>query len=103
MVLPIPFKGKSVRFGWTLKDAAGNGITNPAVVLNRAYKEIDCTTSESKSDVNPGGIKLTPTLWSKGRKDLEFSWKVPNLRKSCLLFSVTFDGGQTASAKLFVK
>lgn len=96
-------KGKVVRFGWNLKDASGNEIKDPAVVTGRSYKEIDCASAASKSDVNPGGIKLTKTLYSKGRKDLEFAWKVPNLSKSCLLFSVTFDGGQTASAKFYVK
>ncbi|HAZ40761.1 MAG TPA: hypothetical protein DCY52_00685 [Methylococcaceae bacterium] len=96
-------KGKVVRFGWNLKDASGNEIKDPAVVTGRSYKEIDCASAASKSDFNPRGIKLTKTLYSKGRKDLEFAWKVPNLSKSCLLFSVTFDGGQTASAKFYVK
>ena len=77
--------------------------TLPTVVTGRSYMEIDCATAASKSDVNPRGIKLTKTLYSKGRKDLEFAWKVPNPSKSCLLFSVTFDGGQTSSAKFYVK
>ena len=96
-------KGKNVRFGWNLTDASGTNITNPAVVVDRFYKEIDCNTDVASSGANPAGIRLTKTIWNKGRKDLEFSWKVPNLRKSCLLFTVVFDDAQTASAKFYVR
>ena len=96
-------QGKNVRFGWNLTDKSGATVTNPGVVVDRFYKEIDCNTETATSDVNPAGIRLTQTIWSKGRKDLEFSWKVPKLRKSCLLFTVVFDDAQRASAKFFVK
>jgi hypothetical protein len=96
-------KGKSVRFGWNLTDKSGTNIMNPAVVVDRFYKEIDCNTDVASSGINPAGIKLNMTTWNKGRKDLEFSWTVPNLRKSCLLFTVVFDDAQTASAKFYVK
>jgi hypothetical protein len=96
-------KGKSVRFGWNLTDASGANVTNPAVVVDRFYREIDCNTDVASSGLNPAGIKLNKTTWNKGRKDLEFSWSVPNLRKSCLLFTVVFDDAQTASAKFYVK
>ena len=96
-------KGKNVRFGWNLTDKSGAPVTNPAVVADRFYKEIDCNTNASISGLNPAGIRLTKTIWNKGRKDLEFSWKVPNLRKSCLLFTIVFDDAQTATAKFYVK
>ena len=96
-------KGKSVRFGWNLTDKSGSIVTNPAVVVDRFYKEIDCNTDVASSGLNPAGIKLNQTTWNKGRKDLEFSWSVPNLRKSCLLFTVVFDDAQKASAKFYVK
>ena len=96
-------RGKSIRFGWNLSDKSGATITNPAVVVDRFYKQIDCNTDSAVSGPNPAGIRLSPTIWSKGRKDLEFSWKTPNLRKSCLLFTIVFDDTQTASAKFFVK
>lgn len=96
-------KGKNIRFGWNLTDKSGAIVTNPAVVTDRFYKEIDCNTNLATSGNNPAGIRLTNTIWSKGRKALEFSWKVPSLRKSCLLFTVVFDDGQRASAKFYVK
>ena len=96
-------KGKSVRFGWNLTDKSGANVMDPSVVVDRFYKEIDCNTDVASSGLNPAGIKLSPTTWNKGRKDLEFSWSVPNLRKSCLLFTVVFDDAQTASAKFYVR
>lgn len=97
-------KGKSVRFGWNLTvKSSGAIVTNPAVVVDRFYKEIDCNTDTATSGLNPAGISVSKTTWNKGRKALEFSWKVPNLRKSCLLFTVVFDDAQTASAKFYVK
>jgi hypothetical protein len=108
--LPIRFgsttttnTGKSIRFAWTLTDKSGETVKNPTVVLDRFYREIDCSSDTVTSNINPMGVRLTNTIWNKGRKDLEFSWKIPNLKKSCLLFSVVFDDGQTASAKFFVK
>ena len=96
-------KGKSIRFAWTLTNQSGETVKNPAVVVDRFYREIDCATDSALSDLNPAGIRLTNTIWNKGRKDLEFAWKVPNLKKSCLLFTVVFDDAQTASAKFYVK
>ena len=96
-------KGKNIRFGWNLTDKSGAAVTNPAVVVDRFYKEIDCNTDTPVSGLNPSGIRLTNTIWSRGRKDLEFSWKVPSLKKSCLLFTVVFDDAQTAAAKFYVK
>lgn len=96
-------QGKNIRFGWNLTDKSGANVSNPAVVVDRFYKEIDCNTDTAISGLNPAGIRLTKTIWNKGRKDLEFAWKVPNLRKSCLLFTVVFDDAQTASAKFYVK
>ena len=96
-------KGKNVKFGWNLTTKSGSTVTNPSVVSDRFYKEIDCNTGVAISDANPAGIRLTKTIWNNGRKDLEFSWKVPNLRKSCLQFTIVFDDAQTATAKFFVK
>ena len=96
-------KGRNIRIGWNLTDTSGALITNPAVVADRFYKEIDCNTNTPLSGANPAGIRLTRTIWNKGRKDLEFSWKVPNLAKSCLLFTIVFDDAQTATAKFYVK
>lgn len=96
-------KGKNLKFAWNLTDQSGTKVTNPAVVVDRFYREIDCNTDAATSGLNPAGIRLTNTIWSKGRKNLEFAWKVPNLRKSCLLFTVVFDDTQTATAKFYVK